>query len=503
MKTQIIQLEPHDDSLSTRDKMGWARASRLILVLPERNKVFQNKLEQELILRHAQKIGAQIAFVTNDRLTKTYAKELSIPTFHTITKATKSEWKNPDSFIFKDQHSLQVHEKYSESTQKIKQLRNSSKPWTNTFIARLFIFSLGVLAVLTLAATLLPSAQITIHPDPIQQKMTFYLTAKPQLEKIRITGEIPITQQTIRVQGEKSRKTTGIITIPLSIAEGEVLLTNLTDHEVDIPLGTIVTTINAPIHRYQITRLGSIPAGAGKTLTLPIKALVAGSSENIPANTIQSIEGALGLEVSAANPANIKGGTDQSAPAVSKVDQEDLFSDLKTELIQQAFQQLSISTGKDDLLLDKDPINISYIRSVFSPALNEPSDTVKLELEIEATFALGSGNNILQLANQLMNANIPKDFQPANTSIQTQCLNAIQKNENNSYSCKMEISRQIIPAIDLEEIQRQVLLQPIHLARQRIQSIYPFQQPVEILMTPSWWNFLPALPMQIAIQTVL
>ncbi|MGB9640129.1 MAG: hypothetical protein ACPL4H_04405, partial [Anaerolineales bacterium] len=73
MKIQIIQLEPHDDVISTRDKMGWARAARILLVLPERNHLFQNKLDQQLILRSAQKIGTQIAFVTHDRLVQRYA----------------------------------------------------------------------------------------------------------------------------------------------------------------------------------------------------------------------------------------------------------------------------------------------------------------------------------------------------------------------------------------------------------------------------------------------
>jgi hypothetical protein len=36
MKTQIIQLESHDDIISIRDKMGWSQTSRILLVWPEK-----------------------------------------------------------------------------------------------------------------------------------------------------------------------------------------------------------------------------------------------------------------------------------------------------------------------------------------------------------------------------------------------------------------------------------------------------------------------------------
>ena len=32
MKTHILQLEPHDDVFSVRDKMGWGQAARVLLV---------------------------------------------------------------------------------------------------------------------------------------------------------------------------------------------------------------------------------------------------------------------------------------------------------------------------------------------------------------------------------------------------------------------------------------------------------------------------------------
>ena len=500
MKIQIIQLEPHDDVISTRDKMGWAKAARILLVLPERNHLFQNKLDQQLILRSAQKIGAQIAFVTRDRLVQKNARELSIPTFRTITKATKTEWGNPASFNTQNESKTTHHQKVIELSTAVNMLRKNSLGWMNLISLRLAVFLVSVLAVLALASALLPTTKITIYPDSIPQKITFQFFAKPTLETIRLSGEIPITSKTIHLNGKLSQKATGKIHIPLAFATGEVLLTNLTDKEITIPAGTIVTTITAPTHRYQITQTATLAAGSGKTLNVGIKALIPGSSENIPANAIRAVEGVLGLNIAATNPIPISGGSDQTVTSVSASDQETLLSNLKQSLIQDAQQQLPHSIAKSDLILDKEPIAVTVINAVFTPEQNQPADTVQLDLEIEATFAIASGEHIQKLARQLLDANLPEGYQSLDNEIQAHCLDSIQRLPNDSFSCKMEVIRQIFPKIDVGIVQQQILLQSVPKARQHIQALYPFQRPVQIEMNPSWWKILPALPMRIMIE---
>ena len=66
MKTQIIHLEPHDDIISTRDKMGWGKTRRILLVWPTRGQILTRKLDLQLLLRQAQTAGEQLALVTYD-----------------------------------------------------------------------------------------------------------------------------------------------------------------------------------------------------------------------------------------------------------------------------------------------------------------------------------------------------------------------------------------------------------------------------------------------------
>ncbi|MGB9640128.1 MAG: baseplate J/gp47 family protein, partial [Anaerolineales bacterium] len=418
----------------------------------------------------------------------------------TITKATKTEWGNPTGFDVQDEANTAIHQRVIQLSTAVNTLRNKSEGWINHIAVRLAIFLVSVLAVLTLMLALLPTTKITIYPDPMPQKFTFHFVAKPNLETIRLSGEVPITPKTIHLKGTLSQKVTGKIGVPLSFATGEVLLTNLTDKEITIPAGTIVTTISIPTHRYQITQTTSLAAGSGKTLNVAIKAIIPGSSENIPKNAIRAVEGVLGLDITATNPIPISGGSDQTVTAVSARDQEILLSNLKQTLVQDAQQQLRQSLAKNDLILGKEPTAVSVINAVYNPGLNQPTDTVQLDLEIEATFAIASGEHIQQLAKQFLDTNLPVGYQSLDNEIQAHCLNPIQKSSNDSYSCNMEVVRQIIPKIDIDRIQQLIIFQSLPKAQQKIQALYPFHRAAQIEMNPSWWKILPALPMRILIE---
>ncbi|MBK8617532.1 MAG: hypothetical protein IPN96_10585 [Anaerolineales bacterium] len=64
MKTQIITLESHDDLISVRDKLSWAKTPRILLVWPKYEKVTLRVLDLKVLQRHADSLGAQLGLVT-------------------------------------------------------------------------------------------------------------------------------------------------------------------------------------------------------------------------------------------------------------------------------------------------------------------------------------------------------------------------------------------------------------------------------------------------------
>ena len=93
MKTTVIQLEPHDDIVSARDKMAWCRSGRILLVFPDSTRILVHKIDLILLYRSSQKLGAQLAIVSDDPELKINAKEIGIPVFGSATNAQKSPWR--------------------------------------------------------------------------------------------------------------------------------------------------------------------------------------------------------------------------------------------------------------------------------------------------------------------------------------------------------------------------------------------------------------------------
>ena len=95
MKTQIVQLEPHDDYISIKDRMGWGQTTRVLLVWPLRGEILRRRLDLTLIKRHSIALGSQLALVTRDRDVRHQADQLDIPVYRSVREAEQSRWRRP------------------------------------------------------------------------------------------------------------------------------------------------------------------------------------------------------------------------------------------------------------------------------------------------------------------------------------------------------------------------------------------------------------------------
>src|SRR5688572_25232771 len=92
MKTQIITLESHDDLISVRDRLSWAKTPRILLVWPKYEKVTLRQVDLKILQRHALSLGAQLGLVTRARRVREDASALGIPVFESTGKAQRMAW---------------------------------------------------------------------------------------------------------------------------------------------------------------------------------------------------------------------------------------------------------------------------------------------------------------------------------------------------------------------------------------------------------------------------
>jgi hypothetical protein len=502
VKTQIIQLDPHDDVISASDRMGWGQTGRILLVWPEGEHVLFRRLDLVLLQRRSNSLGAQLALVTHDSEVRAYARELAIPVFSTLRRAQRAHWRVPRRYR-RTRLGLSAYDsslaEEDQSAARLPERPPTEAKWLPPAV-RLGIFTTGVLAILAIAALLLPGARLTLQPQSRFQEISLSIQANPQLNTYLISGYVPARPRSLVVEGLAYQDATGTVQVPTQAATGSVQFTNLTDQPVDVPAGTIVTTAGQDPIRYAVTRAGTVPGGAGQSIYLPVRAQQSGANGNQPANRLIALESDLGTFLTASNPLPISGGRQQSALAPSASDRQLLHSRLLSDLQRSALEELNNGLSAGDLLLPAS-LQVNHIlEETYEPAESQPADRLSLSLRVEFQAQVVSGEDLQRLASAILDANLPAGFSAAPETLQVDNQTTPQVGPDGFFQWRLHARRQLFATLpQTQAIQLAVGLSPSQ-ASQRLARDLPLASPPQIALTPAWWPRLPILPFRINVQ---
>lgn len=494
MKTQVVQLDPHDDIISTRDKLGWKQTGRILLVWPRKGRVLSRRLDLVLLTRHTASLGAQLALVTHDPEVRAYARSLGISLFDSPQEAQQARWDRP-------KHWRRRIRNQNGRTPQLELLRQQARPqparWLSNPVIRLSLFTLGVLAALALAAVLLPAARISLFPEITQQSITLDVEAAPEIAQVNISGLLPAETVIIEVEGRDGMPVTGRTRLPDQRASGEVVFTNLTIEALSIPAGTVVRTLSDPPVRFETTRVATLAAGPDTSAIVPARALLPGIEGNLPPGRLIAIEGPLGLSLNATNSTAMRGGSSQFVPAPSDSDRQTLYDRLTDNLVLTAQEEFLSTLDQNDLVLTSDPRLNAVIEEQYSVEVGQPAENLDLTLRLSFSFESVPGDAINLLARQVLQAGMEAGYAPVSAEIQISHKTSPVLDESGRAKWTMLLSRPIQQVPDLNTIAEAVVGLPVQAAIAYIQQNGRYDRPPDISLTPAWWPRLPFLPFRI------
>ena len=501
MKTQIIRLDPHDDVISARDKMGWSQTGRILLVWPERGGVLNKRLDLVLLQRHSKQLGAQLALITRDPEVRFCAAELGVPVYKDLRQAQRSHWrvdrrKHPTlrSTVF------QPGRQPADLDALHKQAHPDQPVWLNTLPARLGFFAIGILALLSIAAIIFPAADIQLTPTVRQQEIDLIVRANPELDSINLAGDIPARLSSITVQGSGSLEARGSVNIPQDSAYTSIQLTNLTDQDVVIPEGVILRTSGDNPIRFETTRGGLIPAGPGTSTLLPARSLDPGIRGNIPADHLTIIEGPKSTHVSVTNPSPAQGGTDVSTPAPTSSQREQLHAALIEQLTQVALLELEQRSIPDELPVTPTLTLTQVLDTTFSPAEGLPGDELYLDLTLVYQVYTVSQDDLKELATAILDANLEDGYLSIPSTLRISALDTPVFGEDGLARWNVKAQREIREDILENTASRMVLgLTPAQ-AIERLRSELNLETAPHVRMLPNWWPRMPLVPFRITVR---
>jgi Baseplate J-like protein len=492
MKTQIITLESHDDLISVRDRMSWAKSPRILLVWPKFERITLRPVDLRVLQSHARTLGAELGLVTLIPNVKRDALGFGIPVFETTAEAQRQAW--PPRRVH---NSLKLYRARPNLRALKEQAKVREARWRSNSIVRVGFFAVGVLAVIAVASLFVPRATIKLTPISQQQSITISVSANPDTESVFISGSVPAHQTSVLVTVTQTMEITSQGPVPGDKAEGIARFTNLTQNDLTIPAATVIYTADSPSVKFQTVNETHLPGGSKKFVEVPIAAVEAGSSGNVAAGAIQAIEGDLALAASVTNPDPTAGGTDLTATEAVDADRQHLHDLVATALDQQAKQEVNASIGAHDLLLPNTLKADASSQEVYDPPAGQPGDTLKLTVSVQYHAQYVTAGDLTQLTQTILDASMPDGFVPKPDTLQFNSTNVFTADQSGSIHFNLQAERVVIQQIQSSQVILLVRgLSPTR-AKQILQSKLPLAAPPEIEMSPSWW---PWIPFRITIQ---
>jgi hypothetical protein len=494
MKTQIITLESHDDLISVRDRLSWAKTPRILLVWPKFEKVTLRQVDLKVLQRHALALGAQLGLVTRTRQVRADAEALGIPVFESTGEAQRVTWPKLRRRKWRHKKPEQsLREKREQVT-----AGGEAETWRSHAVTRIAAFSVGVLSVLAIVAVFIPRAQVNLKSVTEMQTVELSVNANPSVEAVFITGNIPAREKRIAVDGVQTITVTGEGAVPQSKARGTVEFRNLTQQVVAIPSGTVVSTSDI---RFVTTEDGDVDAGVGKTLSLPIVAVEGGLAGNVEAETIHTIEGRLGLSLSATNPEPTTGGREFSSVQASDQDRTRLKALLMKNLEKTAREKFLDELNSGDLLFENTLKSTQILSEKYDPPPGGVGTKLTLTLQAEFTAQYASASDLTELATLAMNASLPSGFTPVSGAVTVKPLMNPIPGEDGTLHWSVRAEREITQSFDAVYVTELVQGLGIRKAQSNLERNLPSSSAPKIQLSPSWWRWMPLLPFRIEVIT--
>lgn len=505
MKTYIVQLEDHDDILSARDKITWAKAGRVLLVWPRKGRVLDRRLDLILLQRHCQQVGLQMGVVTGSSEVRGYARELGIPIFNGPVQAQTSSWRRlrrrvPQWLKRKrksapppDYRQLRVVQESGQNGSLLARL-NHGRWW------RMAFFAAGVLAFLVLGMVLAPSAEVQLTPLREQQSLLINVWAGPQVTAPILTGGLPVQENHVVVEGREQIDSSGSVKIADRPATGSVVLTNLTDAPVDVPAGSVVLSLTTPVVRFVTTSPVKVPAGPGKTAQAAVRAALPGAFGNLPAGKIRAIEGGLGLRLSVDNLDPTRGGADRSSPAPSEQDYQALRTRLLENLRGTALEELRASLPEGQRLIEESIQLEEVITEEREPEAGQPADLLQLTLRVNFVAWTVADADLQAVSIAALDANLKPNYSAVPGTLSylftsTPTLDA----DRTAVRWQMRLGRDVEVGWSDARVIGAIRGRTVDESSRVLQSSLTLAEPPRIRMYPSWWLRLPFLPARIRV----
>jgi len=403
---RIITLDPADDVAGACDRIEWAHAHRVALVMPEG--MCWHELDFARLRRAARARGVEVAIVNCDPEQRMIAREVGLFAFAHVGDATNRQWL-PDGEVEPIRRLTPARRFAPNSLRRFFPRRNSF------LLAGHALVTLVALAVPTAAALLLlPEAKITLTASSQRIRTIVPVTLDTRTDRVNLEARtIPAARIDVIVEGRMSTNTTGEKSVPRSKARGAVTFTNVLATPFTVPRNTVVRT-TATSTPARFTTLSDVEVPPGGRADVEVEAIDPGPNANVAAGQINQVEGVPALAVTVINAAPTGGGGNVILPAVAEDDYRRLRVALRSRLLREAsdkMQQQREVVSEGLLVLPETLFIADRQDETFDRFVAEQADTVSLNMRLQVAGLAVSPRDLEAVARGALKTRVPEGFE--------------------------------------------------------------------------------------------
>ncbi len=364
-----------------------------------------------------------------------------------------------------------------------------------------YILFIGLIALMIFGATLylLPQATVSLTPARTKIVSSIDVTARTGIDEPDYLNKLtPARVVQARVEGFGTTPTTGQEDAPVGKATGVVTLINRASREITVPEGTILRTTFGENVRFRTLHEVKVPPGIGQKAQAKIEAVEPGLEGNVPALTINEVEGSLNISLRVSNPFRTEGGTVESVATVTQADKDRLLNELLAQLQQQAYAKLAENLRQGETI-PPETVQTYVLATTYDHFAGEPADELGLQLQLLARGLAVDMDSARGLAERSLRETAPADKFLLEESIRTgQPHFTLFGDEFVNFT--LTASGEALEPISAGDVRAVLTGAPADQAAQLLEENFDLAKPPEIKLIPPWMDRLPSLPFRIIVR---
>lgn len=498
-QAEIVHLSLDDTWASIRERLRATQGDRVILVVPKDCPGLDSLVDLKLLSRQVAAMDKEVALVASSRELRELARSLGFRTFSSTAWARRTKWRAPK----KGTRSALRGPLTRESVGRAIPAPASARGMGIGGPVILAIAFMGMISFMVLlAAVFVPTAKVTLRPVIYPVSTTLVVEANPSLESIDFIGvRVPARVVELEVVGSDEIATTAVRDEPEATASGEVVFTNKRSEATTVMSDTIVTTSAGTTTRFHTTQEVTIPPGLGSRARAPIEAIEPGPSGNVPAYSINRVEGPMDRQVNVINAEPTGGGGVSQVTYVTSADKDQLSESTLHQLKENGYSTMVAELAEEEIL-PRESLLAFILSETYDMFPGEVSDSLGLHMRALVRGTVIDREDVELLGLRMLQFEVREGFQLLSDATEVRLDEVTDVAYDGTLTLGMTAAGLSWVEINELEIREGVRGKSVAEAEEYLRRHLSLAEDPTIEVSPAWWGRLPWLPFQITVEVV-